>query len=109
MLVYLLVALGIGAVIMVVASVRNPVLFKMGVRNITRRPAQTTLIVLGLMLTTLLFSSALSTGDTMNYSVKKSAMDMLGPIDEVVKASALAEQENHMGNQTGRAQTNSQY
>ncbi|MHB8160576.1 MAG: ABC transporter permease [Thermoleophilia bacterium] len=105
----LLVALGIGAAIMVVASLRNPVLFKMGVRNITRRPAQTTLIVLGLMLTTLLFSAALSTGDTMNYSIRKSAMDMLGPVDEVVKARALAEQESHLGNQTGRAQTNSQY
>ena len=109
MMIGLLVALGIGAVIMVVASLRNPVLFKMGVRNITRRPAQTTLIVLGLMLTTLLFSSALSTGDTMNYSIKKSAMDMLGPVDEVVQARALAEQENHMGNQTGRAQANGQY
>lgn len=105
----LLVALAIGALIMLVASLRNPVLFKMGVRNITRRPAQTTLIVLGLMLTTLLFSAALSTGDTMNYSIKKSAMDMLGPVDEVVRTKVLTEQENHMGNQTGKAQTYGQY
>ena len=109
MLFGLLVALVIGAAIMVVASLRNPVLFKMGVRNITRRPAQTTLIVLGLMLSTLLFSAALSTGDTMNYSIKKSAMDMLGPVDEVVQARTIAEQESHMGNQTGKAQTNGQY
>jgi len=109
MLVYLLIALGIGAVIIAVAALRNPVLFKMGIRNITRRPAQTTLILLGLMLTTLLFSAALATGDTMNYSIKKSAMDILGPIDEVVQARAIAEQENHMGNQTGRARTSGQY
>jgi putative ABC transport system permease protein len=105
----LLAALAIGAAIMAAVSLRNPVLFKMGVRNITRRPAQTTLIVLGLMLTTLLFSSALSTGDTMNYSVRKSAMDMLGPVDEVVRVKSISEQESHMGNQTGRAQTSNQF
>lgn len=105
----LLVALGIGALIILMASLRNPVLFKMGVRNITRRPAQTSLIVMGLMLTTLLFSAALSTGDTMNYSIKKSALDQLGPVDEIVKAKSVDDQENHMGNQTGKAQTNGQY
>ena len=41
MMIGLLVALAIGALIMVVTALRNPVLFKMGVRNITRRPAQT--------------------------------------------------------------------
>lgn len=109
MMIGLLVVLGIGAAIMVVASMRNPVLFKMGVRNITRRPAQTTLIVLGLMLTTLLFSSALSTGDTMNYSIRKSAIDQMGPVDELVRAKSTTGQESHMGNQTGLAQTNGQF
>ena len=109
MLAGLLVALALGAAIMVIASLRNPVLFKMGVRNITRRPAQTTLIVLGLMLTTLLFSSALSTGDTMNYSIRKSALDQLGPVDEVIQAKSVAAQESHMMNQTGKAQTNGEY
>jgi len=106
MLTYLLAPLAAGALVMIFLSWRNPVLFKMGFRNITRRPAQTVLIVLGLMLTTLLFSSALSTGDTMNYSIKKSAMDMLGPVDETVQAKSITDQESHMGNQTGRAQTN---
>ncbi len=109
MLVYLLVALGIGAAVMIVASLRNPVLLKMGVRNITRRPAQTTLIVLGLMLTTLLFSAALSTGDTMNYSIRKSALDQLGPVDEVVQAKSISVMENHMVSQAGQAQTNNQF
>lgn len=105
----LLAVLALGMLVIIFASFRNPVLFKMGVRNITRRPAQTTLIVLGLMLTTLLFSSALSTGDTMNYSIRKSAMDQLGPVDEVVRARTIADQESHMMNQTGRAQTNGQF
>ncbi len=109
MLVSLLSVLGVGLLIMLVTSLRNPVLFKMGVRNITRRPAQTSLIVLGLMLTTLLFSAAHSTGDTMNYSIKKSAMDQMGPVDEVVEAKSLNAQESHMGNQTGEAQTKGQF
>jgi len=109
MLAYLLVALAVGGVIMVVSSLRNPVLFKMGVRNITRRPAQTTLIVLGLMLTTLLFSAALSTGDTMNYSIRKSAMDQLGLVDEVIQAKSVTGQESHMGNQIAQAQRSAQY
>lgn len=105
MLAYLLALMALGALAMGFLAWRNPVLFKMGVRNITRRPAQTSLIVLGLMLTTLLFSAALSTGDTMNYSVKKSAMDILGPVDEVVQARSITDQESHLGNMTGRVQT----
>ena len=43
MLAGLLIVMAIGAVVIIIASLRNPVLFKMGVRNITRRPAQTTI------------------------------------------------------------------
>lgn len=71
--------------ILAFAAWRNPVLFKMGVRNITRRPAQTFLILLGLMLATLLFSSTLATGDTMNYSVEKSAIETIGQVDLVIQ------------------------
>ena len=39
-------------------AVRNPVMFKMGLRNIPRRKAQTALIVVGLMLSTLIMSAA---------------------------------------------------
>lgn len=81
----LLAALAAGLLVLVFQAMRNPVLFKTGVRNITRRPVQTSLIVLGLMLATLLFSAALVTGDTMSYSVKKSAIEGLGPVDVVVQ------------------------
>ena len=40
---------------------RNPVMFKIGVRNIPRRRAQTTLIVVGLMLSSLIISAAFTT------------------------------------------------
>jgi putative ABC transport system permease protein len=109
LLVYLLLALGLGALVVLVAALRNPVLFKMGVRNINRRPGQTTLIIIGLMLTTLLFSSSLSTGDTMNYSIRKSALDQLGPVDEIIQAKSVITQESHMRNQTGKAREGGQY
>jgi len=73
------------ALMLIPAALKNRVLFRMGVRNITRRPAQTGLIVLGLMLATLLISSSLVTGDTMNYSIKKMALEDLGKTDVTVE------------------------
>lgn len=75
----------IGILFLTIAAVGNRVLFKMGVRNITRRPAQTALIVLGLMLATLLISATLVTGDTMSYSIRKTALKNLGATDVIVE------------------------
>jgi putative ABC transport system permease protein len=63
---------------------RNRIMFKMGVRNIPRRMAQSVLIVIGLMLSTLIISAALTTGDTVDHSVTKLAYDWLGHMDEAV-------------------------
>ncbi len=78
-------ALALGLMLLMIVALRNRVQFKMGVRNITRHPAQTSLIVLGLMLATLLISAALVTGDTMSYSIKKTALKKLGNTDIIVK------------------------
>ena len=67
---------------------RNRIMFKMGVRNIPRRMAQTVLIVIGLMLSTLIISAALTTGDTVDHSVTKLAYDWLGHMDEAVAFDA---------------------
>jgi len=63
---------------------RNRIMFKMGVRNIPRRMAQTVLIVIGLMLSTLIISAALTTGDTVDRSVTNFAYELSGHVDEVV-------------------------
>jgi putative ABC transport system permease protein len=63
---------------------RRPVIFKLGVRNIPRRKAQTILIVVGLMLSTLIISAALGTGDTLHYSTTNEAYRVLQGVDEVV-------------------------
>lgn len=68
--------------------VRQRVMFLIGVRNIPRRRAQTVLIIIGLMLSTLIISTAFSIGDTVDYSVTNTAYARLHNIDEVVQAQA---------------------
>ena len=65
-------------------ALRSPVVFKMAVRNIPRRRAQTVLIVLGLMLATLLFSASFATGDTLTRSFRAQAVQQLGLLDVLV-------------------------
>ena len=69
-------------------AVRNRVVFLMGVRNIPRHRAQTVLIVVGLMLSTLISTASLGMGDTIDTSIRKSSYGVLGPVDEVIEPSA---------------------
>jgi putative ABC transport system permease protein len=77
-----LLAFSLGSVAFV--SLRNRIMFKLGVRNIPRRRAQTTLIVLGLMLSTVIISAAFTTGDTVDRSVTSQVYRMLGSVDEQI-------------------------
>lgn len=81
-----LVALSGAAIGMI--ALRHRVFFRMGVRNIRRRPARSSLIVTGLMLGTAIICSALTTGDTMGRTVRSSVIDALGGSDENVTAKA---------------------
>ena len=63
---------------------RRPVIFKLGVRNLPRRPTQSALIILGLMLSTLLISAAFNSGDTMQRSATLHVYQLFGHVDEVV-------------------------
>ena len=49
------------------AGLRQPVMAKLGMRSIPRRPTQSILIVFGLTLSTVIIVSALAIGDTLNY------------------------------------------
>jgi putative ABC transport system permease protein len=80
----MLVLFGIVTLVVVALARRNRVMFKLGVRNIPKRPAQTALIVLGLMLSTVLITAAFSTGDTVVYNIRTIAADALGNTDEIV-------------------------
>src|SRR5690606_28608075 len=69
---------------------RNPVLVKIGLRNIPRRPAQSVLIVLGLTLSTIILLSSLTTGDTLTYSVRRHDVQAYGMIDVIIAPPLLS-------------------
>ncbi|HSL64163.1 MAG TPA: FtsX-like permease family protein [Gaiellaceae bacterium] len=84
LLVVLLVLLGavVGAV--AVLALRNRVLLRLGVRNVSRRRGRSALIVVGLMLGTAIIAAALATGDTMAKTIRTSAVTALGQTDVIV-------------------------
>src|SRR5689334_5119357 len=86
----LVVVLGAVAIL----ALRNPVLVRLGVRNVRRRPARSALIVVGSMLGTVIIAAALSTGDSMSQTIRSSATAALGRTDEVIAARGSSEFED---------------
>ena len=66
-------------------AVRNPVLVRMAFRSVWRRPARSVLIIVGLMLATAIISSAFTTGDSVTFSIKSSAVEDLRFLDEIIR------------------------
>ena len=62
LVIIMLVAVGLILLLLAVLGFRNRVMLKLGLRNIARRRAQTVLIVIGLMLSTLIIAAAFGTG-----------------------------------------------
>ncbi len=79
-------AVSLGSVAYV--GLRHRILVVMGLRNIPRRVAQSTLIVLGLMLSTLIISAAFTTGDTVDRSISSDAYKLMGHVDESLQPGA---------------------
>jgi putative ABC transport system permease protein len=79
----------LGTAIIAFLAMRNRVMFKMAIRNIPRRRAQSTLIVVGLMLATLLFSASFATGDTIAHSFRLEILSVVGQVDEVVRSESV--------------------
>ncbi|MXZ19840.1 MAG: ABC transporter permease [Caldilineaceae bacterium SB0665_bin_25] len=86
---YLAVALGLILAGAALISLRNPIIGKLGIRNIPRRPTQSALIVFGLTLSTMIIVSALSLGDTLDNTVRRQTIDAYGQIDQVVSPPFL--------------------
>ena len=92
-----LLALFLGAVAVVtVLAWRNRVMVKLGLRNIPRRPGQTVLIIIGVMLSTVIIAAAFGTGDTLSFSIRNETIRSLGTIDEVI-IPARADSEDTFG------------
>ncbi len=69
---------------------RYPLSFRLGLRNLRRRRSQTALVIGGLALSTMIITSALGIGDTIDYSTKVQVYDDLGGIDIQISTSAIA-------------------
>ena len=59
----------------------NRMMFRMGIRNIGRRRAQSSLVISGLMLATVIITAAFTTGDVIDYSATKVTYDNLQRTD----------------------------
>lgn len=68
-------------------AVGRPVLRRLAARQIRRRPTEAILVVLGSLLGTALIVTSLAVGDSLDRSVRQTAYDVLGPIDEVVRVA----------------------
>jgi len=79
LLVVLLICIIIGLM-----AARRPILFKMGLRNLTRRRSQTVIVILGLLVGTAIISSSLVIGDSLEYIFVKDTIERLDAIDELV-------------------------
>src|SRR3990172_8030088 len=86
LLVILAIALVVAAGFVCVLALRNRILLKLAVRNVGRRRGRSALIVVGLMLGTTIIAAALTTGDTMNNTIRATAVDALGETDETIAA-----------------------
>src|SRR5712692_2565372 len=83
-MIVLVVLLALTVSISLLVFLRNRIIFMIGLRNIPRRVAQTVLIIVGLMLSTVIITAAFTTGDTVDYSITKEAYDLLGHSDIVL-------------------------
>ena len=84
-------------VVIAVMALRNRVMLKMALRNIPRRKAQTALIVVGIMISTLIMAASFGTGDTLTFSIRKAVVDGLGTIDEFVLSARAGENDQFGG------------
>ncbi len=71
---------------------RYPLSFRLGLRNLLRRRSQTVLVVGGLALSTMIITSALGIGDTIDYSTKVGVYKDLGGIDIQLSTSTIETQ-----------------
>lgn len=64
----------------------RPVLRRLALRQVVRRPTESLLVVLGSVLGTALIVASLTVGDSLDRSVRQAAYDTLGPIDVSVRS-----------------------
>jgi putative ABC transport system permease protein len=84
----LLALVGGAGVVLLVIAVRAPVLRRLALRQVARRPSESALVVAGSLLGTAIIVGSLIVGDTLGFSVRQAAYSTLGPVDERVVSSS---------------------
>ena len=69
-------------------ALSNRFLIRLSLRNIPRRPAQTVLIVVGLMLATTIVSASFAVGDTITASIRNGVIEGIGDSDIIIRKPA---------------------
>jgi putative ABC transport system permease protein len=77
------------AALLTVFLLTRPVLRRLAMRQVVRRPTETVLVALGSVLGTALILASLVVGDSLDRSVRQVAYDVLGPVDETVRSLSL--------------------
>ena len=80
----LLILAGLALVVVAYIALRRPFLRRLALRDATRRPSETMLVIAGSLLGTALITGSFIVGDTLDSSIRASATTQLGPVDEVV-------------------------
>jgi putative ABC transport system permease protein len=93
----LLIGLVICLSVVAFLAIGRPVLRRLAVRQISRRPAEAFIVVAGSLLGTTLIVASLVVGDSLDRSVRQTAYDVLGPIDETVRISSSVVGEQAVG------------
>lgn len=86
----LALAAGVAVGVVTFLLLRRPVLRRLALRQIARRPTEAALVVIGSLLGTTLIVASMAVGDSLDRSVRQTAYDVLGPIDETVRSASLA-------------------
>jgi putative ABC transport system permease protein len=80
----LVAVLGAALAVVTYLAIFRPVLRRLAVRQVVRRPTEALLVVLGSLIGTALIMASLVVGDSLDRSVRQVAYDTLGPVDEYV-------------------------
>jgi putative ABC transport system permease protein len=84
---FFLAVVGTALLVIGIFAARNLVLFKVSARNILRRKGLSAIVIGGLMVGTIIISSSLVLGDTMDEMIVSLHYDMFGETDEVIYAT----------------------
>ena len=94
-----LLAIFLAAMLVVLGlAFRNRIMLKLGLRPIPRRPGQSMLIVVGVMLSTVIMAAAFGTGDTISFSIRNDVLTSLAAIDEVIISARAGEDDSFGSN-----------